>query len=124
MRSQSATPGSQHSAEFKPQNVANLMWALAVIACEEWACDSVWLSAILLLVPALSLKQGPLPLTLRASEAAGLSQLHQVLLCSALEGLWPGLDLAGLVGQETVGLCRRAFEGAAVRSSKLQVGPG
>jgi hypothetical protein len=39
----------------------------------------------------------------------------------ALEGLWRGLDLAGLVGPETAGLCRRAFEGESARSSKLQV---
>ncbi len=25
--------------------------------------------------------------------------------------LWQGLDLAGLVGPDTLGLCRRAFEG-------------
>ena len=112
------------AGEFKPQEVANLMWALAVIFYEDISCFAVWDTAISMLVPALRRTLVSPPVTQEASKAAQLSQLHQVLLCVALEGLWQGLDLAGLLGQYTAGLCRGAFEGAAVRSSKLQVKQG
>ncbi len=59
----------------------------------------------------------------RAAEAAVLRQLHQTLLCVELEGLWPELNLAGLLGPDTMRLCRQAYEGAGVRASKLQVRP-
>jgi hypothetical protein len=95
------------------------MWALAVIFCIYRAYHADWSHAISLFAPGLLQKTGPLS----SSDQARHSQLHQVLLCMSLEGLWPGLDLAGLLGPDMVGLCRRAFEGAAVSSSTLQVRP-
>ena len=114
------------AGEFKPQNVANLMWALAVFSGEDLACCSLWLDAISHLLPALRRKLVPFPGALTGTdvEVTHCSQLHQVLLCVVLEGLWPELDLAGLLGPDTVGLCRLAFEGGGVRSSTMQVRPG
>ena len=112
------------AGEFTPQDVSNLLWTLAVIYGDDQACSTLWMDAISYLVAAL----GRNPWNFPASNASGPyerfehCQLHQVLLCMALEGLLlPGLDLAGLLGSGTVGMFRQAFEGAPVRSSKLQV---
>ena len=112
------------AGEFKPQNVANLMWALAVLSCEDLTCRNMLVQAISLIAPVLlhSLYLSPGPAH-GATQAAVLFQLHQTLLYLELEGLWPELNLAGLLGSDTMRLCRQAFEGAGVRSSKLQVRP-
>ena len=111
------------AGEFKQQDVANLMWALAVLSCEDQACCYMWVHALSLLVLVLCRNLGCYLVTDRAVEAAVLRQLHQTLLCVELEGLWPELNLAGLLGPDTMRLCRQAFEGAGVRASKLQVRP-
>ena len=111
------------AGEFKPQEVANLMWALAVLSCEDLACLHIWVHAHSLLIPVLCRNLGCFLGTDRAAVAAVLRQLHQTLLCVELEGLWPELNLAGLLGPDTMRLCRQAFEGAGVRASKLQVRP-
>ena len=111
------------AGEFKPQEVANLMWALAVLSCEDLACLHMWVHAHSLLIPVLCRNLGCFLGTDRAAVAAVLRQLHQTLLCVELEGLWPELNLAGLLGPDTMRLCRQAFEGAGVRASKLQVRP-
>ena len=111
------------AGEFKPQEVANLMWALAVISCEDQACCTLWLDAISHLVAAHGRSPSPWvsPFLFGTADVIHCSQLYQVLLCVALEGLLPGLDLAGLLGSDTVRRFRQAFEGAPVSSSKLQV---
>jgi hypothetical protein len=108
------------AGEFKPQNVANLMWALAVISFEDQACCTLWADAISHLVTFLGRIPRHSPGLDGPAEAFDC-QLHQALLCMTLEGFLPGLDLAGLLGSDTVGLFRQTFEGSAVRSSKLQV---
>jgi hypothetical protein len=114
------------AGEFKPQEVSILMWALAVFSGEDLACCSLWLDAISYLLPALCRKLVSFPGALTGTdvEVTHFCQLHQVLLCVVMEGLWPELDLAGLLGPDTVGLCRLAFEGGGVRSSTMQVRPG
>jgi hypothetical protein len=109
------------AGEFKPQGVANLMWALAVISFEDQACCTIWADAISHLVTVLGRIPGHSPGLDGPANQAFYCQLHQVLLCMTLEGFLPGLDLAGQLGSDTVGLFRQTFEGTAVRSSKLQV---
>ncbi len=111
------------AGEFNQQEVANLMWALAVLSCEDLVFRNVWIHAISLLVPVFCRSLCCFLVNERAVEAAVLCQLHQTLLCVELEGLWPELNLAGLLGPDTMRLFRQAFEGAGVRSSKLQVRP-
>jgi hypothetical protein len=107
------------AGEFKPQGVANLMWALAVISFEDQACCTIWADAISHLVTVLGRIPGHSPGLDGPANQAFYCQLHQVLLCMTLEGFLPGLDLAGQLGSDTV--FRQTFEGTAVRSSKLQV---
>ncbi len=84
------------AGEFKQQEKTNLMWALAVISCED--CLTVWEFAISHLMPVPRWNPGPAQVALGAAVSAELAQLHQVLLCVALEGLWPELGLVALHG--------------------------
>jgi hypothetical protein len=97
------------------------MWALAIISGEVLSGCSLWVDAISLLLPSLCQL---FTVTDRAAEVTGFCQLHQVQLCVVLEGLWPELDQAGILGPDTAVLCRQAFERQGVRSSKMQVMPG
>ena len=109
------------AGEFKLQDVANLMWFFAVTSCEDQAVCTLWEVAMSHLVAALGQHPRFSPGSDDPFKATELRQLHQAQLCVELEGLLPGLDLAGLLGSDAVGLFRQAFEGATVRSSKLQV---
>jgi hypothetical protein len=95
------------AGEFKPQEVANLMWAYASLGLEPGAEISVDLSAYL-------------SLSRSSHSIASMSQLHQCFLCMDLEGLLlralpPLAQHSGLPRR-----CRAAFEGAAVTTSGLE----
>ena len=107
------------AGDFKPQEVANLMWALVAF---ERSCLDEWADAVSCFVPTLAHVAGDRPVGDGSTSAAFLSQLHQALVCIRLEGLWPELDLAGTLGADVVMRCRRAFESGSARPSNLQVG--
>jgi hypothetical protein len=91
------------AGEFKPQEVANLMWAYATLGIE----------------PIGQLSFNVSPLLCLSSPSSSLSQLHQCFLCMELEGLLVGL-LPLPQHSDLPGRCRAAFEGAAVKSSGLE----
>ncbi len=112
------------ASEFGQQALASLMWALAVLGSHGgWQTE--WSTIIFQFALALSAHYRTSADSAKVStfDASGLRQLHQVIVCASLDGLWPGIDLAGLLGPDMVGLCRRVFEDSPTSRSNMQARP-
>jgi hypothetical protein len=108
-------------AEYTPQEVVSLLWGLAALAADRLAGGAEWAAAAAALAPLLAGAAAAGGGAAGEGRAAWLSQLHQALLCAALDGFLRGAaDLPALAGPALAARCRRAFEAAPATGSRLQ----